>query len=169
MAVLVPDHLFDQAGQLASAPSGGGVRRQADLRRAISSAYYGVFHAILTEAADVFVGKTLRHTPRYALLYRSIDHRSLRGVCEQVVKQSLSAKYLPYEPRGGFGSDLRSLATAVIDLHEKRLSADYDPRFRATRSDALLAVARGRAALDRFKSARATQRKTFLALVFPPR
>jgi len=45
----------------------GGAPRQADLRRAISSAYYAVFHAIMAEAADDFVGSTHRHTPRYAL------------------------------------------------------------------------------------------------------
>ena len=164
MAVLNPDHLLDQAARL-TAPPGGGAPRQADLRRAISSAYYGVFHAVVTGAADDFVGRTQRHTPRYELVYRSIDHRSLREICEDVVKTTLPAKYLKYEPKGGFGPDLIALATAVIELQEKRHAADYDPLFRVRMSDAVLAVATGRTALVRFRSANRTRRKAFFSLV----
>ena len=120
MPVLNPDHLLEQADRLI-APPGGGAPRQADLRRAISNAYYGVFHAIVTEAADDFVGKTQRQTPRYALLYRSIDHRSLRTLCEDVVKTTLPAKYSKYQPSGGFGPDL--LALARISQTRKRIGA----------------------------------------------
>ena len=169
MPVLNPDHLLEQADRL-TAPPGGGAPRQADLRRAISSAYYGIFHAVLTEAADAFVGRTQRHTPRYALVYRSIDHRSLRGVCEDVVKPTIPAKYLKYVPRGGFGRDLIILATAVTELQEKRHAADYDPLFRVRMSDAVLAVATARTALSRFRNAKPTPRKAFVSLVvFSPR
>lgn len=170
MAILNPDHLLDQAQSLTTPPGGGGAPRQADLRRAISSAYYGVFHAVLTEAADSFVGRTQRHTPRYELVYRSINHRSLRSICEDVVKTKLPAKFSKYEPKGGFGPDLIALATAVIELQEKRHLADYDPLFSVKRSDAVLAVKTGRTALVRFKSANRTRRKAFLSLVvFSPR
>lgn len=77
MAVLNPDHLLEQADRLL-APPGGGAPRQVDLRRAISNAYYSLFHAVLTDAADDFVGSTHRQSPRYALVYRSVDHKSLR-------------------------------------------------------------------------------------------
>lgn len=49
VAILNPDHLFEQADRLA-APFGPGTIRQVDVRRAISAAYYGVFHAILAAA-----------------------------------------------------------------------------------------------------------------------
>jgi hypothetical protein len=172
MSVLNPDHLLDQADKLI-APPGGGAPRQADLRRAISNAYYAVFHAIVTEAADDFVGITHRQTPRYALLYRKIDHASLRRLCEDVVKTQLPAKYTGYEPTGGFGPDIVAVATAASDLQEKRHSADYDPLFRVRLSDAVAAVAAvatARTALVRLRSANRTRRKAFLSLVvFPPR
>ena len=169
MALLNPDHLLDQADRL-TAPPVGGAPRQADLRRAISSVYYGIFHAVLTEAADDFVGKTKRHTPRYALVYRSIKHRSLQTICKDIVRPKLPDKYLKFEPRGGFGSDLRALATALVELQEKRHLADYDPLYRVRMSDAILAVKTGREALVRFRSANRTRRKAFLSLVvFPPR
>ena len=137
---------------------------------AISNAYYAVFHAVVTQAADDFVGRTHRASPRYALVYRSIDHKSLRKLCEDVKKPTLPAKYSTYSPRGGFGADLIALATAVVDLQEKRHFADYDPLFRVRMSDAVLAVATGHTALFRFRNANRTSRKAFLTLlVFPPR
>ena len=168
MPVLSPDHLLEQADRLLA--THGGARRQADLRRAISNAYYAVFHAILTEAADDFVGRSQRRTARYALVYRSVDHRSLRALCEIIRKQKLPPKYTKYQPTGGFGSDLIAVAAAVADLQEKRLLADYDPLFRTAASEAVSAIDTGRAAIGRFRKASRTRRTAFLSLlVFPPR
>jgi hypothetical protein len=169
MSVPNPDHLLEQADRLVTR-HGGRAPRQADLRRAISSAYYALFHAILTEAADDFAGKTQRHTPRYSLVYRSIDHRSLRSLCEEVRKVTLPAKYTSYLPKGGFGSDLKAVATAIVDLQEKRHAAEYDPRFRGRTSDAILAVATARTALALFRRLSRAQRRAFISLlVFSPR
>ena len=169
MPVLNPDHLLDQADRLI-APPAMGAPRQADLRRAISSAYYAIFHAILTEAADDLIGRTKRDTELYSLVYRSINHNSLRRLCEDVVKPKLPDKYSPYEPKGGFGPDIIALAAAMVDLQEKRHRADYDPLFRVQGSDATLATATGRTALVHFRRTTRTQRKAFLSLlVFSPR
>ncbi|MGH7031514.1 MAG: hypothetical protein ACREE9_01270 [Stellaceae bacterium] len=94
MAILNPEHLFEQAEKLI-APSQTGAPRQVDLRRAVSSAYYGLFHATLTAAADQFIGVTKQSTPQYSLVYRSVDHRSLRALCLEVLKPTLPAKYAP--------------------------------------------------------------------------
>jgi hypothetical protein len=50
MATLNPDHLLAQAERLIRAPP-AGPPLQVDVRRAISAAYYSVFHAVLTAAA----------------------------------------------------------------------------------------------------------------------
>lgn len=169
MPVLNPDHLLEQADRLL-APSGGGAPRQVDLRRAISNAYYAVFHAVVTEAADDLVGKSHRHTPRYALVYRSVAHRSLAELCKDIAKTKLPGKYSIHEPAGGFGPDLQSFAATVIQLQEKRHEADYDPLVRVRRSDAALAIATGREALVLFRRANVARRRAFLSLVmFSPR
>jgi hypothetical protein len=80
-----PDHLLDQALRLASPTL--GPPKQVDLRRAISAAYYAVFHAALRAAADEFIGRNKQGTPLYTLAYRSIDHASLRELCVEVRKQ----------------------------------------------------------------------------------
>jgi hypothetical protein len=169
MAVLNPEHLLDQADRLAT-PIAGGAPRQADLRRAISTAYYAVFHGILIAAADDFIGRSLRASERYALLYRSVDHRVLRALCEDIPKSTLPPKYAPYSPIGGFDSDIVAVASAVVELQEKRHAADYDPRLFVSASDASLAVSTARIALARLKSASGNSRKAFLTLVvFSPR
>jgi hypothetical protein len=169
MPVLNPDHLLEQADRLI-APAAGGAPRQADLRRAISTAYYALFHTILTEVADMFAGRTQRHTPRYALVYRSIDHKVLRELCEHLVKSTPPQRYASHVPRGGFGPDLVAVANAVLDLQEKRHLADYDPLFRARTLDTTLAISTARAAVLRFRAATRAQRTAFLSLLaFPPR
>jgi len=169
MPVLDPDQLLEQADRLV-ASTGGGTPRQVDLRRAISNAYYALFHAVTAEAADDLVGRTHRHTPRYQLVYRSVEHKSLLRLCEDIGKTTLPARYSDYEPPGGFGPDLQFFADAVVDLQEKRHLADYDPLFRVTKSDAILAVEKGRAALARFSAASRIPRRAFLCLVlFSPR
>jgi hypothetical protein len=169
VAILNPDHLFEQAEQLVEPPP-AGPPRQVDIRRAISAAYYGVFHATLTAAADQFIGVTKRNSSLYALVYRSVDHRWYREVCVEVKKSQLPDKYQQYVASGGFGSNLQAFATAAIELQEKRLAADYDPSVRVKRSDALLAVKAARGALVRFNTADADAREAFLGLLlFRPR
>jgi len=169
VAILNPDHLFEQAERLI-VPSPAGAPRQVDLRRAISSAYYGLFHATLIAAADHFVGATKRSTPKYALVYRSVNHRSLRSLGSQIIKPTLPTNFVPYGPRNAFGADIRAFAAAVVELQEKRHAADYDPLIRAESSDALLAVSVARSAGARLNRAGGRRRIAFLTLLlFPPR
>jgi hypothetical protein len=169
VATLKHEHFFEQAEGLATAPA-AGPPRQVDLRRAISSAYYGVFHFVLAAATDQFVGVTKRNTGEYGRVYRSTDHRQLRELCEEVRKPNLSAKYAGHQPRTGFGPNIAAFGAAFIELQEKRHSADYDPMIRVKISDAQLAIKTARAAIVRFENANRTRRKAFFSLLlFPPR
>jgi len=168
VATLNHKHLFEQAERLA-APA-ADAPKQVDIRRAISSAYYGLFHFVLTAAADQYIGVTKRATSEYGRVYRSVDHKSLRELCEDVKKPTLPAKYAVHQPAGGFGPNIVAFATAVVDLQEKRHSADYDPMIRVKLSDAQLAIRTAKAAIRRFNQARSARRKAFLSLLlFPPR
>jgi hypothetical protein len=165
-----PQHLLQQATRLSTTTPSGGPLRQTDLRRAISNAYYGVFHATLAAAADQFVGTTKRSTIQYALVYRSIDHRALRELCLEMRKRTLPRLLARHSPPGGFGPHLTVYSEFVLELQEKRISADYDPLKRYQRSDSLSAIAVAQLALSRFKAATDAERQAFLALlVFKPR
>jgi hypothetical protein len=169
VAILNPDHFFEQAIRLAS-PSSVGPPRQVDVRRAISAAYYGVFHAILAAAADQFIGPTRRASSQYGLVYRSVSHDQFRRLCEEIKKSTLSRRYSSHAPANGFGSNIVAFAAAAMELQEKRYSADYDPLIRFKQSDAMLAVQTARAALRRFEKASGNRRRAFLGLLlFAPR
>ena len=155
---------------MLAAASPAGAPRQVDLRRAISAAYYGLFHSALAAVADEFIGITNRSSDRYALAYRGIEHRTLRQLCEEIRKQAPRAKYFQYVPTGGFGPGIADFASAVVELQEKRHDADYNPALRVSRDDARVAVGTARAALDGFLRADDAERKMFLTLLaFPPR
>jgi uncharacterized protein (UPF0332 family) len=163
------EHFFDQAERLIG-PAGRGAARQVDLRRVLSSAYYGLFHAVLAAAADTFVGRSKRASIEYGLAYRRIDHRALRDLCVEVAKPTRSERYRRYEPEGGFGSDLKAFSTTLVELQRSRHEADYDPLVTLKHSDASLLLAGARAAWSRFNRVATRHRTVFLALLlFPPR
>ncbi len=150
--------------------SSAGPPRQADLRRALSSAYYALFHFLLTEAADEFVGVNRRGAKQYTLAYRSIDHRTLRDVSVEVRKSTPSSKYRAYVPADGLGSVIKDVAFGAIELQQTRNSADYDPAARFDRADVQFALDTARRSTGSFRSADRELRRTFLALLlFPPR
>ena len=158
MPVPDPAHLLEQAEGLAAAPA-EGQPRDADLRRTISTAYYAIFHAILTAAADLFVGAAKQTTSLYGLAYRSVNHQKVREVCREVAKPIPSDRYKPYV-----------LADATVLLQAKRYEADYNPLFAATRTDVDILLKQARKALDDLQSATEEQRSLFLGLLlFEPR
>ena len=164
MAILNPEHLLDQALRLVVPPP-NGPPRQVDINRAISAAYYSVFHGVLIAAADEFIGLTKRTTYRYTLVYRSVGHRQLRDFCVDATKPSLPAKYKPYGPPIGFSVDVQLFGAAVAYLQERRHAADYDPSIRFRTADALLAVRTARTAHERFAQIGSDERQMFLTLL----
>ena len=164
MAILNPNHLLDQAEKLI-APPPHGPPRQADIRRAISAAYYSVFHATLAAAADQYVGAIHRGTNRYSLAYRSIDHQKIREICAKVKLHPVPREISPYTPPAGFDSETRNLASVLHELQQKRHDADYNPSIRVRTSDARLAIGAARNALQRLQAADSKSREVFLGLL----
>jgi len=167
MAAINSNHLLAQAETLVAAPA--GAPRQVDLRRAISSAYYAVFHSVATALADQFIGVAKRAVSQYGLVYRSLDHRTLANLCDDLKKPIPPARLAKHVPPGGFSANLKSMFAAVKDLQEKRHSADYDPMIKFHAADAQLAIESARSAIVRFQQATEAERIAFLALlVFEP-
>ena len=162
------EHLLDQANRLI-APTGRGAPRQVDLRRAISNAYYALFHEVCTAGADQVIGRRRRSEALYALVYRSIDHRGLRQLCEDLVKPTLPAKYNRHVPGGFSHLGVGFFSFAVVDLQTKRHSADYDPMIRLNVSDARMAIRTARRALTLFRMVARERRVFLILLLFPPR
>lgn len=164
-----PNHLLDQAERLLT-PTRPGFSRQADLKRAISNAYYALFHFVLRAVADEFVGAGQRRSARYALIYRSIDHRTLRDLAVEAKKRQASQRFAAYVPKGGFEAKLVEFSESVSALRDKRHAADYDPLARFAAADARNAIDMARDAVRQFGEAGEEQRKMYLSLLLcPPR
>lgn len=169
MTILTPDHLIDQAARLVVSPRPGPVR-QVDLRRAISSSYYGVFHAALIAAADSIVGRVHRRSVRYARVYRSIEHKDLRTICDLARRPTLPPMYQPHVPGGGFGGPIKSFAEGTVWLQERRLAADYDPLLTFVAKDAETAINIARSAVRSWRTSPPEQREALIWLMmFRPR
>jgi uncharacterized protein (UPF0332 family) len=152
-----PEHLFEQADALAA----GQEARQADLRRAISAAYYGLFHFTLTAATDLVVGADGRSSARYSLVYRSVDHSRLRTLCSQL--SGTKPQNLPL-PSIGLGS-IADFARIAGHLYELRNLADYDPSRNFTSDEAKLAISDARQAITWFQGGTKEQQEAFLTLL----
>jgi hypothetical protein len=164
MTLLNPEHLLDQADELA-APPASGAPRQANLRRAVSTAYYALFHAILTDVADQLVGKGQRDTPQYALVYRSVSHRHLNELCTHIAKDRLPEKYKPYEPQGGFDADLTAFARTITELKETAGERRLRSSIPRNGSDVSLALQAGRSALVHWRNVPAARRRLFMLML----
>ncbi|MEH3118505.1 MAG: hypothetical protein PGN25_13165 [Methylorubrum populi] len=103
--------LIAVADQLAQAP-GPAAYRQASMRRAVSSAYYALFHTLCTLCADELVGwsKTSNLPP----IYRSLDH----GVA---LKKLRSREAKQIDPA------IERISALFENLQENRHLADYAP------------------------------------------
>jgi hypothetical protein len=156
---------LQQADRLIAAPQPD----QTDLRRAISAAYYAVFHFVLIAAADMVVGAAGRSTPLYSLAYRSVDHSRLKTLCSQLKGSQVQAEIASYLPAGGFG-EIADFARLAGNLIELRNLADYDPSRNFTLDAAQTAVSEARQAIKHFQTAKAEQQSVFLTLLlFKPR
>jgi hypothetical protein len=92
-----------------------GRPKSVSLRRAVSTTYYALFHALASLCADQLVGAS-KSWAAYTRIYRAIDHGQARKTL--IALQQVT----------GTGAALISFATAFNALQEARLRADYDPR-----------------------------------------
>jgi hypothetical protein len=132
--------------------SGAQKPRQIYLKRAVSTAYYAVFHAMAKSNADMFLGvaKASRSETAWQQAYRAMDHGPAKKACQAA--QNLN-----------FPVGIKACAAAFATLQEKRHSCDYDPLHRLTRQDALDALAEATAAVKALKLATPKDRRAFAA------
>lgn len=160
------DHhqLLAVADELAT-PQGRGAPKQVRLRRAVSSAYYALFHFFLSSAADLLVGRSERDTPRYRIMYRSFEHAEMRNVCEEITKTPMRAAYIKALDREFFGTHIRTCAAAFVELQARRHEADYDPAKRIALLDAKAALTSARAAIAAFNAAPVEEQNLLLTIL----
>ena len=88
------------------------------LRRAVSAAYYAVFHLLIFEATEHWDNIGLR-----AALARAYDH----GLMKTTSKRILDSREFPYPNENPqVVEELREIAQGFIQLQEDRHFADYN-------------------------------------------
>jgi hypothetical protein len=132
---------------------------QASLRRAVSTAYYALFHLLIDEAVGNWAIERQR-----AILARTFDHGKMRAVCEGCVKTFFSAG----QPASGV--PLWSVADAFGELQRHRHAADYDNSVVWSRADAISVIDLARNAFRDWRSIREQpEAQDFLLQLFLPK
>lgn len=110
---MIHDDLLELADHLTHREAGRP--RQASLRRAISTAYYAVFHALAYLCASTLVGWS-KSWEAVAPVYRSLDHGTAKRLFERAQTRTI------------FGEDVAAIGNIFISLQQARHAADYDPQ-----------------------------------------
>lgn len=146
-------------------PAGTAPPSQAQLRRAVSTAYYALFHKASQAAAERFIGRGSGESAAYALLYRGFNHGRMRDVCK-----ALDAPRLKEAFRGQLGKDTVSqdagdFAADFVVLQEARHAADCDPKVVFSPSDVSDLIGTAEHALATFDRIAPDERTDLLALM----
>ena len=145
-----PQELIEVARSLAE--SGRANPTQAHMRRAVSSAYYAMFHCLAASAADLFIGRT--RTPAWHRIYRASDHGRARSGCRQ-------AQTMPEFP-----VEIRAFAKAFVELQIERQQADYAlDAADYQKSDVLDYIVSAERAISWFEQADDVDRRSFATQV----
>jgi hypothetical protein len=115
------DDLLKLARELVDRNQGSPV--EAELRRAVSTAYYSLFHLLVHEATARLVSVAALR-PRIA---RAFDHRIMRLVCQEYAALAAnSAGQLVTTAGQVVPPEIRDIASEFVILQQARHEADYD-------------------------------------------
>ncbi|MCE7030254.1 hypothetical protein [Jiella avicenniae] len=102
--------------EVADLLTDSATRNNAARRRAISTAYYAVFHALAKLCADYITRSASRSSPEYQRVYRALEHGPLKTVFSRV----------PLKDR----DRLARIGETLVILQTERHRADYMPSMR---------------------------------------
>jgi len=159
--------LLDQAKMLATLDK--GKPRQANLRRAVSAAYYALFHYLVAQSCRAIIGTQHAQRGYRHALSRAFLHTTMKNACRSFSSCQLPAavaKPLPGAVGGAVvvANEIKAIAATFCELQQKRVMADYDLAERFRRSEVLTLVKQVADEIGKFESASATdERQFFLA------
>ncbi len=135
----------------------GGSRRprESDLRRAVSTTYYALFHALCQNCADAFIGT------RNADRSRSAWRQAYRSPRHRLAKDRLGDQRV----MKAFPKEIEDFGNTFVNAQTKRHAADYDPSFRVTRSEVLSDIVAAESAIRKLKAAKMKDRRALAAWI----
>lgn len=131
--------LFKQARRLAKLDPKRP--QQANLRRAVSSAYYALFHYLIDEACRSIIGTQQDRKQYRQVVARGFEHGAMNKACRSFSGGSLPQNIERTLPRGFvIPNELQNVAQTYTELQEERHRADYDLSQNFKRSEVLALV-----------------------------
>ena len=133
------------------AASTTGRPRETNLRRAVSTTYYALFHCLAACCADMVVGgaRANRSHPAWRQTYRALQHRTAREHCE---RQIIIRR---------FPNEIQDLANVFVEMQKKRHSADYDPDAAFSKPDVIQSIHETENVIRHFPQASRKDRRAF--------
>ncbi len=127
-----------------------GRPRETDLRRAISTAYYALFHCLAACCADTLVGGpgSNRDLRAWNRMYRSLEHGIARRRCR-------------HRDVADFPAGIRYFAAVFVEMQDMRHEADYAPEAEFSKADVIRYVNQAENAIRAFAGADIADRKAF--------
>ena len=151
-----PEDLIRIARGLAGGAIGGNIGRprQAELRRAVSAAYYALFHALARCCADTLVGATpaRRSQPAWTQTYRALEHGYAKNQC---VRPAIN----------GFPPEIQAFGRAFSEMQRNRTIADYATESDLTRAETIRLIDWTEQAIANFANAPVSDRRAFSVYV----
>ena len=128
-----------------------GRPRQANLRRAVSTAYYAMFHCLAACCADLLVGGAgaERSEPAWRQVYRALEHGAARQRCN---RRDMVQK---------FPAEIRQFAERFVAMQQRRHRADYDPEARYDKDAVLQDIIAAAEAIARLRQVPVKDRRAF--------
>ncbi len=161
MATGLSDDFLQHARMLSELNEGKPCR--ADGRRAVSAAYYSLFHLLIESSVEHLAKNWCE--PIQIGIHRAYGHKDMKTVCEIFKLQTLSQKYR-FLLADGISTTvpdaLKKVACAFIDLQDLRHAADYQISPDIAAEDICRGVLRASEAFEQWKSVSTTEHAKLL-------
>ena len=126
-----------------------GRPRQTDLCRAVSTAYYALFHRLARCCADSIAGSRGRGQPAWTKAYRALEHGLAKTQCNN---GSLISD---------FPLEIQVFAGSFVRMQDQRHQADYNPEAKFSRFQVMKFIDETEKAIVGLDAADGAQRRAF--------
>ena len=156
----MPSHNLIQAAKDLVENANPDDPHNSHFRRAISTAYYALFHCLAESSANLLAGEDPANRSRRAWqqAYRALNHGAVRNRRNR------------REFKTEFPQETQDFAKVFVEMLDRRNSADYIPTASLSKLDAQHAINDAENAINNFMSIDSGERRNFaLYLLLPIR